>query len=467
MESTLAAQSGGPAPSPGFATAQIHAGHVPDSDHGARIAPVYLSNGFVFADFDEARARFDGDDDGFTYTRMGNPTNAAVERKLAALEGGVEAVVVASGQAAVTTAVLAVLKAGDHLVSARSIYEGTRGLFRDNLARLGIEVDFVDDADDPDAWRGLVRPTTRAFFGESIPNPRNDLLDIPAVAAVAHEAGVPLIVDNTLATPYLLRPIEHGADIVVHSTSKFLSGHGSSVGGVVIDSGRFDWTANRRRFSHLTDADAALGGDTWVGRYGSRALAQYARTAVAARLGPTLAPFNAFLLQQGIETLSLRVERHSANARAIAEWLERHPQVESVDYSGLASNPSHALAQRLLPRGQGSVFAFTLRGGHAAARAFVDAVGLFSRMTHLGDVRSLVLHPASTSHQQQSAEELRRAGIGQGTLRLSVGIEDLPDLLDDLEQALAAAREAAVDPDEDSGFAATAHTHLLRHAAVS
>ncbi|WP_258370195.1 MULTISPECIES: O-acetylhomoserine aminocarboxypropyltransferase/cysteine synthase family protein [unclassified Curtobacterium] len=426
----------------GFSTEQVHGGVVPDSAHGARITPIHMSSGFLFDDFGQARDRFAGDDAGYTYTRLGNPTNASLERRVAVLERGVEAILVGSGQAAVTVALLGLLQAGDHVVSASSIYEGTRGLLLQNLGRLGISVDFVDDARDPDAWRALIRPETRLLFGESIPNPKNDVLDIAMVAAVAHEHGVPLVVDNTLATPYLVRPLEHGADIVVHSASKFLAGHGSAIGGVVVDGGRFDWAATGGRFPHLTEPDRALGGRSHVDRHGDRAFVAYARDVVAARLGPTPSPFNAFLIQQGVETLSLRMERHGANALTIARWLDAQPEVANVDHAGLESNPYHDLATRYLPRGAGSVFAFSLAGGRDAAQRFVDALGLFSRMTHLGDVRSLILHPASTTHAQRTPEERAATGIDEGLLRVSVGIEDVEDLIRDLERGLAAVRSA-------------------------
>ncbi|MCA5924890.1 O-acetylhomoserine aminocarboxypropyltransferase/cysteine synthase family protein [Curtobacterium oceanosedimentum] len=427
----------------GFTTEQVHGGFLPDAAHGARVPAVHMSSGFLFDDFDQARERFAGTDDGYTYTRLGNPTNADVERRVALLEHGVEAILVGSGQAAATVAFLGLLQAGDHVVSARSIYEGTRGLLVQNLGRLGIAVDFVADGRDLDAWAAAVRPETKAFFAETIPNPKNDVLDITGVAETAHRAGVPLVVDNTLATPYLVRPVEHGADIVVHSASKFLSGHGAGLGGVVVDGGRFDWSAAPGRWTHLTGPDRALGGASYVERFGDRAFAAYARDVVAARIGPTPSPFNAFLLRQGIETLSLRVERHSANALAVAQWLEHQPEVTSVDHAGLASSPSHDLAQRYLPRGAGSVFAFTLAGGEAAAQAFIDGVELFSRMTHLGDVRSLILHPASTTHAGRTPQERAEQGIDDGLIRLSVGIEDVADLLRDLERGFAAVRSAA------------------------
>jgi O-acetylhomoserine (thiol)-lyase len=435
----------------GFATEQVHGGFVPDPAHGARVPAIHMSSGFVFDDFDQARDRFAGTDDGYTYTRLGNPTNADVERRVALLERGVDAILVGSGQAAATVAFLGLLQAGDHVVSARSIYEGTRGLLLQNLGRLGIEVDFVADARDLDAWAAAVRPTTRAFFGETIPNPKNDVLDIAGVAETAHRAGVPLIVDNTLATPYLVRPVEHGADIVVHSASKFLSGHGAGLGGVVVDGGTFDWSAAPERWTHLTSPERSLGGASYVERYGARAFTVFARDVVAARIGPAPSPFNAFLLRQGIETLSLRVERHCANALAVASWLEQQPEVTSVDHAGLASSPFHDLAQRYLPRGAGSVFAFTLGGGEAAARTFIDSVQLFSRMTHLGDVRSLILHPATTTHAGRTPAERAEQGIGDGLIRLSVGIEDVADLLRDLGRGFAAVRRAGANGLEARG----------------
>ncbi len=443
-----------------FATEQVHAGERADDAFGARIPPIYLTAGFVFDDFAQARDRFAGDDDGYTYSRIGNPSCTALERRLAALERGDEAILVGSGQAAVPVALLGLLKAGDHLLSTSSIYEGSRGLFRENFARFGIEVDFVTDATDVEQWRRLVRPTTRALFAESIPNPKNDLVDLRAVADLAHSVGVPFVVDNTLATPYLLRPVEHGADVVLHSASKFLSGHGASLGGVVVTAGTFDWGARPNAFPHLNEPSRALGGASYVERFGRRAYVEFTRHVVAARLGPTISPVNAFLIQQGVETLSLRVAQHSRNALALARWLEDQPEVLSVDHAGLASSPSADLARRYLPDGAGSVFAFTLSGGQPAAQRFFDAVRLFSRMTHIGDVRSLVLHPASTTHAQRTEAERRAAGIWPGLLRLSVGIEDVRDLLADLERGLAAVRAgeptATAEPTAGPGAASPA-----------
>lgn len=412
----------------GFSTAQIHAGQDRDAEHGARVVPIHLASGFAFDDFEQARGRFAGDDDGFSYTRIGNPTTSAVERKLTALEGGRETLLVGSGQAAVTVALLGILRAGDHLLASRHIYEGSRGLFRENFAGFGIEVDFVDDIDDPDAWRRRILPDTRALFGESIANPRNQVLDVPAVAAVAHDAGIPLVVDSTFATPYLHRPLDWGADVVLHSTSKFLSGHGAALGGSITVGGGFDWSADTVRWPQFDRL-----------KYGPDAYVAHLRTAIAGRLGPTIGPFNAFLLQQGIETLSLRVDRHSANALAVARWLREQPEVASVEYAGLASGDSRAVVDRLYQRGTGSVFAFTVHGGEPAAAALIERLRLISHMSHLGDVRSLIMHPATTSHARLTQAERDRLGVGDGMLRLSVGIEDVEDLLGDLRDGLDAA----------------------------
>ncbi|WP_394771120.1 O-acetylhomoserine aminocarboxypropyltransferase/cysteine synthase family protein [Lacisediminihabitans sp.] len=426
----------------GFDTDQVHAGETIGAGHGARITPIYLTAGFVFDSFDHAKARFDGDDGAWVYSRNGNPTNTVVEARLTALEHGVDSLLVGSGQAAITVAMLGILRAGDHFLATRSLYEGTKTLFRENFVRFGIEVEFVDDPHDLAEWRRRLRPTTRAVFAEAIPNPKNDLIDFRLIADFADEAGVPFVVDSTAATPYLVRPIDHGASIVVHSASKFLSGHGASLAGVVVDGGTFDWGRHPQKFPQFS---AALAGDpdsSYLSRFGDRAYLEYTRSVITARLGPVLSPFNSFLLLQGLETLSLRVERHSRNALAIARWLEAQPEVSSVDYPGLESNPYHWLAERYFPRGSGSVFGFTLRGGTDAARTVIDSVELFSRMTHMGDVRSMVLHPATTSHAQVPKADRERYGIGDGLVRLSVGIEDEADLIADLERAFLALRQA-------------------------
>jgi O-acetylhomoserine (thiol)-lyase len=424
----------------GFSTEQVHAGEITGGDFGARITPIYLTAGFVFDSFDHAQARFAGEDGGLVYTRYANPTNAAVEAKLTALEHGVDSLLVASGQAAITVALLGILKSGDHFLSAPSLYEGSKTLFRENFARFGIEVEFVDDPHDIEDWRRRIRPNTRAIYGETIPNPKNDLIDIGQIADFAREEGLPFVIDSTASTPYLIRPLDHGATIVVHSASKFLSGHGASLAGVVIDGGTFDWAAYPDKFPQFSTPIGGAGTPTLVEKFGNTAYLEYTRTIIAGRLGPVLSPLNAFLLQQGLETLSLRVGQHSRNALTVARWLEAQPEVASVDYPGLESNPSHGIARRYYPRGTGSVFGFTLHGGIQDARTFIDALELFSRMSHLGDVRSLVLHPGTTSHAHLSAAERDRLGIFPGLVRLSVGIEDEEDLLADLERAFAAVR---------------------------
>jgi len=422
----------------GFATRQLHGAPVPHRVVTPRVTPIYMTAGFVLDDFDQATDLFSSGD-GFSYTRVGNPTTEAVEQRVAALEGGAEALLVGSGQAAVAITLLGLVGSGHHVVSASSIYEGTRGLLLDNLARLGIETDFVDDANDPLAWESAIRPTTRALFAESIANPRNEILDISAIAEVAHRHGIPLIIDNTFASPYLLRPIEHGADVVVHSASKFLAGHGAALGGIIVDNGLFDASVSGELFPHLV-APGRLGSPSIFDRVGGRARISYLRDSMALRFGPTPSPINSFLIAQGIETLSLRVERQSQNALGVARWLEQQPEVHSVDYSGLESSPYKALADHYLPDGQGSVFSFTLRGGLNAARTFVNSLKVFTHMTHLGDVRSLILHPGTTSHNQRTDDELSQAGIWPGTLRLSIGIEDLADLTRDLDHGLDAVR---------------------------
>ncbi len=424
----------------GFATRQLHAGEEHDGPHRPRATPIYLTAGFVFDDFDQGHARFAGTDEGFSYTRVGNPTNVAAERRIADLESGVGAVLVGSGQAAVATTLLSLVSAGDHVLSSSSIYEGTRELLRDDLARLGVSVDFVHDPNDLAAWDAGIRPHTKLLFAESIPNPKNDVLDIAALAALAHGRGLPLVIDNTLATPYLLRPIEHGADIVVHSASKFLAGHGTVLGGVVVDGGTFPWGEHADAYPQLA-SERGIDGLTFVERSPRTAFVDFARR-VAMRYGPAPSPINAFLILQGIETLSLRVQRQSTTALRLATWLEQHPGVEAVDYSGLPSSPHHALATRYLPRGQGAVLAVTVRGGIQAARVFTDSLRIFTRMTHLGDVRSLVLHPATTTHVLRDEQQLAASGIGPGLLRLSIGLEEPEDLVADLDRALAAVAAA-------------------------
>ncbi|WP_434809965.1 O-acetylhomoserine aminocarboxypropyltransferase/cysteine synthase family protein [Microbacterium sp. bgisy189] len=417
----------------GFTTRQVHAG---EGSGGAtpRATPIYLTAGFSFGEYGDAAAHF-GNGEGYAYTRIGNPTVETVERTIADLEGGSQALLLASGQAATAVALMSIVSAGQHIVSSNHIYEGTRGLLVDSLSRFDISTDFVDDLNDPAAWERLIRPETRALFAESISNGPNRILDIEAIAEVAHRHGIPLVIDNTLATPYLLRPLEHGADVVVHSASKFLAGHGAVLGGVIIDNGRFDAASTGVLFPQLTEVPRGCT-QSFAGRAAGDARIAYARESVAPRFGPTPSPLNAFLIGQGIETLSLRVERQTANARALAEALAAHPQVAQVDHPDLPGHPEHALVERYLPAGPGAVFTITLRGGDEAAERFVEALEVFTHMTHIGDVRSLVLHPGSTSHTLLDAEQKAAVGVYPGTLRLSIGIEDAADLIADVTAAL-------------------------------
>jgi O-acetylhomoserine (thiol)-lyase len=426
-----------------FDTRQVHAGAAPDPTTGSRATPIYQTTSYVLGDTERAANLFALAEPGNIYTRIMNPTTDVVEQRVAALEGGVAAVALASGQAAETLAILNLAQTGDHLVSSASLYGGTYNLFRYTLPKLGIETTFVEDPDDPDAWRAAVRPNTKAFFGESIGNPRIDVLDIAAVAEVAHEHGVPLIVDNTIATPYLIRPLEHGADIVVHSATKFLGGHGTAIAGVVVDGGRFDFGANAERFPGLTTPDPSYHGLNYWEALGNdnAAYAIKLRVQLLRDLGPAISPQNAFLILQGIETLSLRMERHVRNTQRIAEWLEGHDAVERVWYAGLPSSPWYANAQRYAPNGAGAILSFELHGGVDAGKRFVDGVELFSHLANIGDVRSLIIHPASTTHSQLPPEEQLLTGVTPGLVRLSVGIEGVDDLIADLEAGFRAAED--------------------------
>jgi O-acetylhomoserine (thiol)-lyase len=425
-----------------FETRQIRAGFTTDPGFGANVPPIAQTAAYVYPSGEEAAARFMLDAPGHTYTRVNNPTAAALERRIADLEGGVGALATASGQAATMLAVLGVARAGDHVVASASLYGATYTLFASTLTDLGIAFTFVQDPDSLDAWRAAVRPETKAFFGESIPNPRGDVLDFDGVASVAHEAGVPLIVDNTIATPYLVRPFEHGADIVVHSATKYLSGHGNAVAGLLVDGGTFDWAADAERFPQLTTIESGFAGTNFAERFGNRAFIMRTRTKLAADLGPAIAPFNAFLVLQGIQTLSLRMDRHLANAAAVAPWLEARDDVLSVNYAGLPSSPWHERARRYVPKGPSSVMAFEIAGGIEAGRRFVAALELFDHVSNIGDVRSLVVHPASTTHVQMSPEARAAAGIGPGLVRLSIGLEHVDDILEDLGRGFAAAARA-------------------------
>jgi O-acetylhomoserine (thiol)-lyase len=431
-----------------FETRQIHAGQEPDPTTGARALPIYQTTSFVFPDAGVAADRFALKDLGPIYTRIGNPTQQVVEDRLASLEGGVGALLVASGQAAESLAILNLAEAGDHIVASASLYGGTYNLLHHTLPKFGIETTFVDDPHDLDAWRAAVRPNTKAFFGETIPNPRSDVLDIEGVAAAAHEAGVPLIVDNTVATPYLIRPFEHGADIVVHSATKYLGGHGSAIGGVIVDAGTFDFAADPERFPGFNTPDPSYNGlvfahDLGVGSAlgANLAFVLKARVQLLRDLGAAISPFNAFLLAQGIETLSLRIERHVANAQRVAQWLESRDDVGAVHYAGLPSSPWHANAQKYAPQGAGAVLAFELDGGAAAGQAFVSALELHSNVANIGDVRSLVIHPASTTHSQLTPDEQALSGVTPGLVRLAVGLENVEDILADLELGFTAAKD--------------------------
>jgi len=424
-----------------FETTQVHAGAQPDPTTKSRATPIYQTTSYVFDNSDHAANLFALAEFGNIYTRIQNPTQDVVEQRVAALEGGTGALLVASGQAAETFAVLNIAEAGDHIVSSSSIYGGTYNLFKYTLAKLGIDVTFVENQDDPEEWRRAVRPNTKLFFAETIGNPKVNILDIRTVADIAHAAGVPLIVDNTIATPYLIRPFEFGADIVVHSATKFLGGHGTTIGGIIVDGGRFEWSKNVEKFPGLTEPDPSYHGASYTTAVGDGlAYIIKARVQLLRDLGSAIAPISAWLLLQGIETLSLRLERHVQNAQEIAEWLESHDDVASVNYSGLPSSPWYAAANDYAPKGVGAVLSFELKGGVEAGRAFVDSLELFSHLANIGDVRSLVIHPASTTHSQLSPEQQLTAGVTPGLVRLSVGIENVDDLTADLDQALAAAR---------------------------
>ncbi|HEV7186258.1 MAG TPA: bifunctional o-acetylhomoserine/o-acetylserine sulfhydrylase [Blastococcus sp.] len=422
-----------------FETRQIHAGTSPDPTTGARALPIYATTAYQFRDSQHAADLFALAEMGNIYTRIMNPTQDALEQRVASLEGGVAALAVASGQAAETLAILNLAGSGDHVVASASLYGGTYNLLHHTLAKLGISVSFVEDPDDPAAWQALVQENTKAFYGESIGNPKGDVLDIAAIAEVAHRNGVPLLVDNTIATPYLIRPFEHGADVVVHSATKYLGGHGTSIAGLIVDGGTFDW--RQGRFPGFTTPDPSYHGVVYAD-LGAPAFALKARVQLLRDLGPAISPFNAFLTVQGIETLSLRMDRHIANTFRVAEFLEGHDEVESVNYPGLTSSPWHAAAQKYAPKGPGAVLTFELRGGREAGKRFVEALELHSHVANIGDVRSLVIHPASTTHSQLTPEEQLTAGVTPGLVRLAVGLEGIEDILADLEAGFRAAKEA-------------------------
>ncbi len=429
-----------------FDTQQIHAGQVPDPTTGARALPIYQTTAYQFRDTTHAANLFGLAELGNIYTRIMNPTQDAVEQRLAALEGGVAALLVASGSAATFYAIANVAEAGDHIVSSPSLYGGTYNLFHYTLPKFGIEVTFVDNPEDPESWKKAVRPNTKAFFGETIANPKNDLLDIAAVAKVAHDAGVPLIVDNTVATPYLIKPIEHGADVVVHSATKFLAGHGNSVVGAIIDSGKFDYAKYPARFKNFNEPDPSYHGLVYAVNLGvgspfgaNLSYIFKIRLTLLRDTGAAVSPFNAWLLALGLETLSLRLQRHVENALAVATWLEKHPAVSKVNYASLPSSQWNALAKKYSPKGSGAVLSFELKGGIDAGKKFIEALELFSHVANIGDVRSLAIHPASTTHSQLTPEEQLTAGVTPGLVRLSLGIEDINDIKADLETGFAAA----------------------------
>jgi O-acetylhomoserine (thiol)-lyase len=422
---------------PGFNTLAIHAGAQPDPATGARATPIYQTTSYVFDDVDHAASLFNLETFGNIYTRITNPTQAVLEERVAALEGGTAGLAVASGHAAQMLVLHTLLEPGDEFIAARQLYGGSINQFTHSFNKFGWTVRWADTTD-PQSFRAAVTPKTKAIFVESIANPGGIIPDLAAVAAVAKEAGVPLIVDNTLATPYLIRPIEHGADIVVHSLTKFLGGHGNSIGGAIVDCGTFDWIASGR-YPTLSAPSPSYHGITFAETFGDFAFAIAARVFSLRDLGPAISPFNAFLILTGIETLPLRMQRHCDNALEVAEWLSRHPKVAWVNYAGLPGNAYHALAQRYAPKGAGAVFTFLLKGGYEAGIALVSTVKLFSHLANIGDTRSLIIHPASTTHRQLTDEQRERAGAGPEVVRLSIGLEDAADIIADLDQALAAA----------------------------
>jgi O-acetylhomoserine (thiol)-lyase len=431
----------------GFETRQIHAGQEPDAATGARAVPIYQTTSYVFRDSEHAANLFALAEIGNIYTRIMNPTQAVFEGRIASLEGapttavGIPgALAFASGQAAETVGILTLAESGDHMVTSSHLYGGTYNLFHYTLPKLGIEVSFIDDPDDLDAWRRAVKPNTKLFFGETLGNPKNSFFDIRGVSDVAHEAGIPLMLDNTIPTPYLIRPFEWGCDIVVHSATKFIGGHGTSIGGVLVDSGNFDFSASGR-FPNFTEPDPSYHGLAYWPALGPGSYIIKARVQLLRDIGAAVSPFNSFLFLQGLETLSLRMERHVANAQAVAEWLAQRDEVEEVFYAGLPSSPWHERAKELTGgRGFGSVPAFNIKGGREAGQRFVEALELHSHVANIGDVRSLVIHPASTTHSQLTEEEQRATGVDPGLVRLSVGLESIDDILADLDAGFRAAK---------------------------
>jgi O-acetylhomoserine (thiol)-lyase len=423
---------------PGFETLALHAGQKPDPTTGARAVPIYQTTSFVFKDTTHAANLFALKEFGNIYSRIMNPTWDVLEQRVAALEGGIAALVASSGQAAETMAVLNIASAGDHIVSSTSLYGGTYNLFHYTLPKLGIASSFVDPSK-PENFKRAITPKTRLIFAETLGNPKNDMLDIEAVAKVAHDAGIPLVIDNTVATPYLCRPFEYGADIVVHSITKFIGGHGNSIGGIVVDSGKFNWANGK--FPELVEPDPSYHNMKFFETFGPLAYMIKMRVQLMRDIGPCLSPFNAFLFLQGIETLSLRVQRHCDNALKVAQFLEKHKAVTWVNYPGLASHPTHALAKKYLQNGYGAILGFGIKGGMEAGIKFINALTLLSHLANLGDAKTLVIHPASTTHQQLTAEEQKSTGVTEDYVRLSVGIESVEDIIADIDQALAASQK--------------------------
>ena len=426
---------------PGFDTLALHAGAQPDPATGARATPIHLTTSFVFESSDHAASLFNLERPGHVYSRISNPTNAVLEQRVSALEGGVGAIAVASGQAALHLSVATLMGAGSHIVASTALYGGSQNLLHYTLARFGIETTFVKPGD-IDGWRAAVRPNTKLFFGETVGNPGLDVLDIPTISAIAHEAGVPLLVDSTLTSPWLMKPLEHGADIVYHSATKFLSGHGTVVGGIVVDGGSFDWEKSGR-FPELTEPYDGFHNMVFSEESSTGAFLLRARREGLRDFGACMSPHTAWLILQGIETLPLRMERHIRNTEKVVQFLASHPLVGRVGHPLLETHPSHQLAKKLLPRGAGSVFSFDIEGNRNQGRKFIETLKVFSHLANVGDCRSLVIHPASTTHFRMSDEALAQAGIGQGTIRLSIGLEDADDLIDDLKRALKAAEKAA------------------------
>jgi O-acetylhomoserine (thiol)-lyase len=419
---------------PGFDTIALHGGQHPDETTGARAVPIYQTTSYVFKDTDHAARLFALQEPGNIYTRMMNPTTGVLEERIALLEGGVGALATASGQAAETLAILNICQAGDHFVSSASLYGGTYNLFRHTLAKLGIEVTFVDPSR-PENFADAITPKTKLIYGETLGNPKNDMLDIEAVAKISHASGLPLIIDNTVTTPYLCRPFEWGADIIIHSLTKFLGGHGTSIGGLIVDSGKFDWTTGK--FPQFTEPDPSYHGLKLGEAFGKAAYIAKARVQMLRDLGAVLSPFNAFLILLGVETLSLRMLRHGENALRVAQFLENHPAVSWVNYPGRPNHPTHELAKKYLRHGFGAILGFGIKGGAPAGIKFINAVKLLSHLANIGDAKSLVIHPASTTHQQLTPEEQRESGVTEDFVRLSIGLEDSTDIIADIDQALA------------------------------